>query len=141
MGTMRSAHEGRAMPKINLQYKLSDDFLKSVLVSALESGVHGVQSWATFKKIEEGTPNDYSAVLLSYDKKNHAEGSRRGRVIIGLGRVAQGIERLLQAPIGLGNELRGRLAVAVISHDAGHIDGPLADCIIQAAIFDDVIYG
>lgn len=128
--------------KIKLEYNLSADFLKSVLVSAFESGVHGVQSWGTATAVARTDKSgNYIAVKLSYDLKEGNEGDRKGRCTVGLKAIAAGIVRLLDNKIDMGSDLRGRLAVAVVTSDAGEIDGPLADCIVQAAIFGDVIYG
>lgn len=126
------------MKNLKLEYTLSKDFLRNVMTSAFESGVYGSSSWSTVLEIR----GNYDAVHISYDRKTGQEGERKGRKWLDLDSLIEGIRRLLSSKrIDLGNSLRGRLAAAVVTQDAGEIDGPLADCVVQAAVFNDVIYG
>ncbi len=57
--------------------------------------------------------------------------------------VATGIRRILAEgnPIGLNKTIIGAVAVASVENDAGEIDSEVADCILQAAIFNEYVYG
>lgn len=131
------------MKNLKLEYSLSKAFLRNVMISAFESGVHGVHSWGSVIETLDVVPGEgYDAVYMSYDRRTAAEGSRKGRKLLRLEHLIEGIRRLLASKrIELGSHLRGQLAAAVINDDAGEIDGPLADCIVQAAVFNKIIYG
>jgi hypothetical protein len=127
---------------LKLEYSISRDFLRNIMISAFESGVHGTQSWATVLECRDTSSKGYDSVYMSYDRKTGAEGDRKGRRLLELDDLVEGIRRLLASKrIDLGSDLRGRIASAVNNDDSGEIDGPLADVIVQAAIFNDVIYG
>lgn len=123
--------------KLTLDYNVTNEFLDNVMGSATESGVHGVDGWMTVDRwLCRG------GFHASYDRKEDPEGERKGKVTIRRRDVLAGIRRLLtNKAIDISPEARGRLAAAVIDDDTGEIDGPLADLIIQAAVFNDVIYG
>lgn len=127
--------------KISIEFDLPAQFLKNVMVSALESGQHGTSTWATCVQISKGTGSDYSEVILHYDLKDEAEGNRAGLHKMGLAEVAEGIKRALSHGFELGSAVRGRIAQAVATYDSGEIDGPAADVIFQAAIYGEVVYG
>lgn len=57
--------------------------------------------------------------------------------------VATGISRIM-APdnhLGLNNAIRRAVFNATVDNDAGEIDAEVADCILQAGIFDEYRYG
>lgn len=57
--------------------------------------------------------------------------------------VARGIRRILSEgnPIGLNKTIISAVAAASVENDAGEIDVEVADCILQAGIFDEYRYG
>ena len=57
--------------------------------------------------------------------------------------VATGIARILADgnPIGLNSAVRKAVFIGSQENDAGEIDAEVADCILQAAIFDEYRYG
>lgn len=57
--------------------------------------------------------------------------------------VAKGIARILAPdnPVGLNSAIVGAVRTASRENDAGEIDAEVADCILQAAIFNEYIYG
>lgn len=141
---MPSSHDAKRKKtmELKLRYTLPKDFLRNILISAFESGVHGSSSWATALEARDTHTRGYDALYISYDRKNDIEGARKGRKLIKLEHVAEGIRRILaNKRIDLNNHDRGRLAAAVVTLDSGEVDGPLADCVIQAAVFNNVIYG
>ena len=122
--------------KLTLDYNVSNDFLDNVITSATESGVHGATYWLRVRaELKDG-------VRIDYDLKEGEEGDLKGRFTMRRRQVLIGIQRLLtNRAIDIGPGARGRLAGAVITDDSGEVDGPLADLIFQAAVFNDVIYG
>ena len=137
-----SHHEGKVM-KVKITLELDEQFLKDVLTTICESGNYGINYWATPGRVVEGTPTDYTAVQIAYDREEGSEGDRKGRIKMNLKRVAEGIQRVLTTSpkeLYLHESYIGRIAAAVAANDAGQIDGELADWIAQAAIFKKMVY-
>ena len=55
--------------------------------------------------------------------------------------VERGIEKLLEKGFAVNSSIRGDVALASIEDDGGYLDVLCADCIIQAGLFGEVIYG
>jgi hypothetical protein len=123
---------------LELQYTLPKDFLRNILISAFESGVHGSHCWVDVVECRDTHAGGYDALYIKYDRKGGDEGSRKGRRVLDLEDVREGIRRLLASPkIKLHSSYRGRIAAAVVNQDSGEIDGELADYIVQAAVYND----
>jgi hypothetical protein len=47
----------------------------------------------------------------------------------------------LSGSVKIDNQIHGYVALAVAENDAGFIDSVAADCIVQAGLFDELVYG
>lgn len=131
--------------EIRVVHRLSiEDFVKSVITSAIESGNYGIAYWANVDSISKGTSSDYSEVKLKYDLRDKPEGNREGRFTLGVEQIGEGIRLIMTGDpkqLGLHESNIGRVAAAVSAKDAGQIDGDAADWIVQVAIFGEVVFG
>lgn len=55
--------------------------------------------------------------------------------------ILLGIKRLLSREVKVNQEIHGWLFSAITTADMGMIDVTVADCIMQAACFNDIVYG
>ncbi|WP_154316318.1 hypothetical protein [Burkholderia pseudomallei] len=55
--------------------------------------------------------------------------------------IHQGIERLLKGEVFASDETAGRLLRAVLDSDSDLIDGEIVDSIVQAGLFNDIVFG
>lgn len=113
------------MHTIQLSFDLTDEFLADVATTAIEGGINYWTSRVqridvdTFALTDEETDEGY---LVTHQM------------------LANAIERIL----GLdptGTTGIDSIASAVFERDAGAIDAIDADCIVQVAVFGEVLYG
>jgi hypothetical protein len=55
--------------------------------------------------------------------------------------ILKGLEDLLSDKVSVNKQIKGWIRDAVADQDAGQIDSVCADCIVQAGLFGDIIYG
>lgn len=55
--------------------------------------------------------------------------------------IAVGIQRILNDTVKINKSIKARVLSAVTEMDAGYIDAGDADCVVQAGLFGEVIYG
>lgn len=121
-----------------------EQFLRDVLCIALEGGI-GYWSRAS-KILRDGYRSDSKVMepgfgdwtYLGYTLHDE-EGKKH---VVTVETVARGLKLLTQdTKISLRSDLRKAIMLANIQNDGGEIDADAADCIVQAGIFGDVVYG
>jgi len=55
--------------------------------------------------------------------------------------MREGVERIVNDRLKIAPHLAGMLIEAVARDDAGMVDADLADCIVQAGLFGELVYG
>ena len=55
--------------------------------------------------------------------------------------IQAGIDKVKSGAIELNKDILKAILVADVINDAGDIDSDAADCIVQAALFDEIVYG
>jgi len=55
--------------------------------------------------------------------------------------IRLGVERILSGEVKVNKALRGCILAGVTSYDSGLIDADAADCIVQAGLFNDLVFG
>lgn len=117
------------------------EFLGDVIVCIAED--FGYNSWrqvSAYHWSDEHPENNRVTVHELADLEDEADISVHK---VTIDTVATGIRRILAEdnPIGLNNTIVGAVAVASVNNDAGEVDAEVADCILQAGIFDEYRYG
>lgn len=129
---------------------LDDIFVDSILITAFDSAYGGSNYWVdnlddtgtrlkvrVYKKKDETEPlgTKWTAVLLTPEGPDKAD-----YVPVMLNR-----ESLSAAFTKLYNEHKGYIGDyirrSVVDDDPGDIDADAADCIVQMAVFGDIVYG
>ena len=123
-----------------------EQFLRDILCTAVEGGTN---YWAQVDQIRRdgyrpdarvGDPGFGDWTYIGYTLHD-VEGDGEEYVVT-VETVKRGLKLLTQdTKIGLRKDLRAAVMVANISNDAGEIDSEAADCIIQAGIFGEIVYG
>ena len=110
------------------------DFLCNVLTTAVEGGIN------------------YWAELWDYTwKQDDQKNMTTARVSVKPHRgiwhsvtpdvIQVGIDKIKAGTIELNKDILKAIIVADVTNDAGEIDSTAADCIVQAALFDEIFYG
>lgn len=138
---------------------LKDEFLSDIIINASETAFswfnfrYGARTWlnpATGQKITNDRALRAHRDLecegpfcicapFSYDKPNEDEGTLGGLSKLDFDTVTEGLRRIISGECKCG--VAGEIAAAVALQDAGQIDANLGDCIVQAAVFGEIVYG
>lgn len=116
------------------------DFVWSIFVTALESGIHGVAIWANIKEYRHHEEDKYKARAVIVD---HDDGKRH---VITLHTIRRGLDAIdksdwkKDADLGMHRSYRATAHIARLALDASDIDGPMADLIVQCGLFGEVRY-
>jgi hypothetical protein len=128
--------------------KLSEreDFLRSVLSTAVEGGTN---YWAQVSAIKRdnyragakyGEPGWGDWTYLGYTLHDIEEDGKKH--VVTTATVERGLKLLTQdTKISLRSDLRKAVLLANVTNDGGEIDADAADCVVQAGIFGEIIYG
>lgn len=140
--TMSNPTVGRRRSRERIQ------FLADVIVSAVEGGGYGVQTWAEVTgykwhadDLEGGTAGavEYTAAQLrEFDDFGQPMGEP---VQLTIDLVAKGIGEITRGGDQFGEAFRRRVVEASRDNWAGDLDVVDADAIVQAAVFGAVVYG
>lgn len=119
-----------------------EQFLKDILITAIESGYEGVGYWAVHRDYdhEAGT-----VTLLDREDDNFGEEDGQDHYDITIETIATGLRRLLDGsipffPSGYSGLDQLRLADRTNGED-GDYDADVADAIVQAGIFGKLVFG
>lgn len=131
--------------KIKVERELSDEFVGDVLVTAFDGRYGGCWYWAA-PKVAEGDTSwldyDVNDVWLSVNvvDKEDANDSKIYRVNAEV--IQVGIQRIIDATeVKINEEIRNYILRGVLEEDGGDIDSTAADCIVQAGLFNEIVYG
>lgn len=128
---------------IEHQIILSEQFIKDIMVTMVESGYDSLFYWATLTHIERDSESyPHTIALLEDDEEYETQEEADNPTVHTLTRdmVAPAIEKIINKRL-VGSELMHYLMRAVMDGDAGDVDATLADCILQVALLGEVVYG
>jgi hypothetical protein len=109
------------------------EFLFDVFIIALEGGIG---YWA-YVEGYNNNPENYSAVVVDAEDDGAFEKS-----IINQATIVKGINLIVNdGNFKINDGIRQRIMLANIQNYAGDIDATDADCIVQAGLFKDLIFG
>lgn len=106
-------------------------FLSDITITAVESDACGY--WANVTDYDNRKDDDVTALFIERDT-----GALR---IIGNDVIANGVGKIVRGEVQIAARLRKMVADANVDNDACDIDSELADCIVQAAMLNELRYG
>lgn len=115
-----------------------EQFLADVLVSIVEDG--GYNGW---RRIIGGTYRYEPAAEAFVSIREIGDGNPEESALhdVTPDVIAEGIAKMQRGEIQVNSELLGWILAGSAKNDAGDIDAEAADCILQAALFGELIYG
>lgn len=134
---------------INVSVNLGDEFISDVLVTGFDGGYGGCWYWAETAPTkwvgEDNEPHSGAYKTRGDDEWLGVHVKRReedepGRWV-DKEVIRRGIQSLIAKEIPLRDDLYKHLTAGVLEHDAGEIDADVADCIVQAGLFNELVYG
>lgn len=119
--------------KVTTEMTLPAEFLHDIITTACEGGIN---YWARAKNVVRD--DDLNVTRLEVqDREEHTE---YGWHIVNKDVVAKGIERILEGQFQISDEIKRDIFIGCANRDAGYIDANGADCIVQAGIFNEIVY-
>ena len=111
------------------------DERKRFLIDIFDAGVEfGIYYWANVR--------DYSPTNShAYVKGSSEDAPPHGWVGINLYTIEKGLEAIRSGQVKMNKRLLGDTLAADVQNDANEVDAEIADCIIQAAILGEIMYG
>lgn len=126
------------MPIININIDLEEQFLYDILTTFVESGW---SDWARFTEVnrEVDTLDVLSITLIDVEDSGKS-------FDVGIDEVFTGLCRIVGKDndgkhVDISSSILDYVMRGVREQDAGDIDAIGADCIVQAAIFGELVYG
>lgn len=122
------------MPVVNLNFSkhVDEKALQDVFTQAVESAT---SYWADLENVTRAPDGKY----ISVDFRDNENGDFCGTITISA--IALGMERLLTPSFETADNIRKDVLMLVVDPDNSNWDDETADCIIQAALFDEIVYG
>lgn len=121
--------------------KVDDLFLADCLVVAAEGGVN---YWGEVVEYHHHALNDRAPADVYMIITEHEPSPRDttgGTHLVTIRTMADGIRRLVERQVRMNDTLLDYLTQGVRENDAAYIDADLADCIVQAGVFGELVYG
>jgi hypothetical protein len=111
-----------------IELSVSSEFLSDVKITALEGGIN---YWAKVLSY-----NKYSREHLIQDLESNDKWYISNAVIF------KGLNRILSNPkFQIASRIKQYILNGVMEKDSGHIDAEAADCIVQAGLFNEIVFG
>lgn len=110
-----------------------EELLFNIVITAVEGGVNYWADVRNYKWCDEPGKWAAQAVLIDYeDDKRHG---------LTFDVIEKGLALICKPGFQLRKDILSSILVANRTNDAGDIDSEAADCIVQAGLFGEIIYG
>jgi len=109
------------------------DFLCAVLITAVEGGINYWTSTISGYEYDQSNPMKYASANIHYERNEH---------IINPEVIEAGFRKIIEDKnFQINGNIAKNIFYGYLMDDAGEIDDEMADCIVQASIFGEIVYG
>ena len=124
----------------NDRQAIPDQLCADVLSTALEGGIG---YWAGASKIQrtEGDNWQYVSAELHDTEAEGDDEPAFGTAVVDYAKIRTGIDRILRGEVQVNADIRGAIESDVRDPEGGNIDADAADCIVQAGLFNAILFG
>jgi len=120
-----------------IKKKVDEQFLRDIAITAIEGGTG---YWASVSEYRaDVAANEIIVVIHFYEGEDDGDDQQTRKLT--LMDIAEGIKRVLNPEFRVGDQIKGCLIQSICSNDAGMADADVADVIVQAALFGEIVYG
>lgn len=123
------------MHKFKMEVEVDDTFLQYNLITAVEGGINYWSSLVSYTQTESADLIRAEIIEVGDDDDDGPHHTINVEVI------RLGIERLLSEEVKVNRTILGYVLSGVRENDAGYIDADAADAIVQAGLFNELVYG
>lgn len=137
------------MIEITLKHTLDDEFVSDILITAFDGGVGACWYWCEPDRTDgsflgtqesESLDTQWTECRIAVEDETGPEDAVV-RHTVNAEVIRLGIQRLLDRSDIVAPYIRDYVLSAVAEQDAGHVDAEAADAIVQAGLFDTLVYG
>lgn len=129
--------------KFGFEREVSDEFMQNLFTTMTESS--SIDYWANpdndagQQGYIDWNEESIVAIYIIECEDVVAPGPRKFKIDGTV--IRQGIERLLKGEVDMGAEQLGALLWAMHNDDTSELDGDVVDSIVQAGLYNDIIFG
>lgn len=120
---------------VQVTLPISDSLLSDVLCTAFEGGIN---YWCNAVKVKDKT-SSYMCFEVTERYDNSLDEAFLG--VLNNLTIRRGVRLILDGTVKVSPTILGDLRKAVRENYAGYVDSEVADCIVQAGLFDELVYG
>lgn len=133
-----------------------EQFLADIITAAIEGGT-GYWAVTLRYKWQDVPPAEVHAVIMPEEegdewavnfrqtagRKPNTQDALDAKMAhrIDIDTIASGISKIVANKVTVNGTIKGVIVAADLDNDAGMIDADAADCIVQAALFNTLVYG
>ena len=120
---------------VSIEFNIGEDFLSDILTTACEGGIG---YWSQLKDYDCDRDHHY---IREYDDYSDEIAADHEWFRIDHDLVMKGLHHMMDPNFEVADYIRKYVYLAITESDAGHIDADAADCIIQAGVYGELVYG
>lgn len=120
---------------INLKFAIPEQFLKDLLTTCVEGGS---AYWLAAQKVERDKDLNVLKIIGCHDAEGD-EDAHWGDATLETMRL--GLERIFSGSVKVSHTTKGNLLPSIIDPDECLWDAGDADCVLQAGLLKDIVYG
>jgi hypothetical protein len=115
------------------------EFLCDVCTIAAESGIDHWARIVKYRWADDATkaPLPFPVAMIEFEE---ARSGSKQTLLLTPDHLRRGIRRIANGQVNIAARLREQILEAVNEDDASNIDAELSDCIVQASVFDELVY-
>lgn len=125
------------MATVRPEIEVTDEFLSQVLTNAVEQPFG---QWFDWRKVERDAAGLIIKASGKCDTKTSNEGEYPRRVMVNLESVRTGITRILSRRM-VNGDYSGAVLMGALENDAGRLDMVASDAVLQAAVYNEIVFG
>lgn len=125
------------------------EFLSDIITTAVEGGTN---YWAAVSQYQWIDRDGHVSVVVGekvgdqaravlHELKEDESGYKDEGMVVDLDVIAKGIALIRKPDFGVNTRIRQAITEADNENDAGQLDAGDSDCIVQAGLLGDVVYG
>ena len=126
--------------RVVMTLDVSEDFLSNVLITAFDANYGGCWYWARPSEVA-GDPWQINEGVWWCVYIEDREDDWEGTYLVNHPVIVTGIQNILDGRVQINDGLFRALLTGLREDDAGVVDADVADCIVQAGVFGEIVYG
>jgi hypothetical protein len=121
--------------KVQVEFEISEQLCKDLLTTCVEGGSH---YWLACLWFERDAEKNVVRIVGPCDTESH---EKFPITEVTLDTMAVGLQRILSGEVKVSHTTKGNLLPSLLDPDECLWDADDADCVLQAGLLNDIVYG